>query len=62
MDTDTIVSIAKTWYTEQRGRVNGNTRSWDELELFERINITDAVQETLEYMEEARQWKKGETS
>lgn len=53
------INIAKTWYAEQRGRVNGNTRAWEDLTSDEQYNIIYAVADTLGYMKEAWQWPAG---
>ena len=42
-----IERIAKHWYTEQRGRVLGNTRDWDSLSQDEKWNIIGAAEDTL---------------
>lgn len=52
-----IESLAKYWFTEQRGKVVGNTKDWASLTSDEKLNIMDAVSETLEYMEEYWQWE-----
>ena len=52
-----IEALAKHWFTEQRGKVVGNTKDWASLSSDEKLNIMDAVSETLEYMEEAWQWE-----
>jgi hypothetical protein len=48
--------IAKQWYTEQRGRTQGNTVTWDDLPEDARLNILDCVEETLDVMTEAWKW------
>lgn len=55
--TEHIETVARRWYNEQRGKRVGNTRSWEDLSRDEQLNIMDSVTETLEYMEEAWQWK-----
>jgi hypothetical protein len=52
-----LEALAKHWYTEERGKIVGNTKAWDDIKPHERLNIMDAVSETLEYMEEAWQWE-----
>lgn len=49
---DHMELVAKRWYAEQRGRINGNTRSWDQLTKDQQYNIMDTVMDTLETMEE----------
>jgi len=55
---DELVAIVKEWYTTQRGRIIGNTVSWDELSLDVQQNIMDSALEVLELMEEAWQWER----
>jgi hypothetical protein len=50
-DRDDIQKIAKRWYTEQRGRIVGNTPAWDDLTRFERASITNHVDLTLRTMQ-----------
>ena len=52
---DDQIVIAKRWYAEQRGRIVGNTVSWDQLSESRKINIIDAVIDALEVMEETWQ-------
>ena len=52
---DDQIVIAKRWYAEQRGRIVGNTVSWDQLSEDRKINIIDAVHGALEVMEESWQ-------
>lgn len=43
--------IAKRWYTEQRGRVVGNTVAWDDLTEDQRDTIVEEVELVLATME-----------
>ena len=52
---DDQIVIAKRWYAEQRGRIVGNTVSWDQLSENRKLNIIDAVIDALEVMEESWQ-------
>lgn len=52
---DDQIAIAKRWYAEQRGRIVGNTVSWDQLSENRKLNIIDAVIDALEVMEESWQ-------
>ena len=52
---DDQIVIAKRWYAEQRGRIVGNTVSWDQLSESRKINIIDAAIDALEVMEETWQ-------
>lgn len=56
-DVKFVEGLAKRWYTEQRGKVNGSTKDWAALTMDEKLNIMDSVTETLEYMEEYWQWE-----
>lgn len=53
LDTE---AVAKYWYTEQRGRVVGNTRDWDSLSVNQRQNIIEDVEDVLRQMKEAWSW------
>ena len=46
-----LFKIAKRLYTEQRGRVTSNTKSWDELSEDQRLDIVDDVECLMEDME-----------
>lgn len=48
--------LAKAWYNEQRGRVVGNTKSWDELSLTDKVQIRIKVWDLYERMSQA--WRK----
>jgi len=56
MVIEELTRIAKSWYAEQRGRTNGNTKAWDDLSHDQKLNILDSVENTLENMKEAWQW------
>ena len=45
-----VERIAKRWYTEQRGRIVGNTVSWDDLTPTDRFNVISCVESTLTVM------------
>lgn len=62
MDEQEAVRIAKAWYTEQRGRVLGNTTPWDELPNHVRWNIVASVEDSIETMKEAWEKKYGRHS
>lgn len=53
---DLRLQVAKRWYAEQRGRVNGNTRAWENLTYDQKLNILDVVHELLDVMEEVWKW------
>lgn len=55
-DTLDIENIARRWYTEQRGRIVGNTVAWDELPMNQQLDIIDQVMSLLNYMRKA--WKR----
>lgn len=50
-------AVAKYWYTEQRGRVVGNTQDWDGLSVDQKNNIIEDVEDLLRQMKEAWTWK-----
>lgn len=51
-----VEAVAKYWYTEQRGRVVGNTRPWDDLTKDQRANLVEDVEEVLETMRRTWKW------
>lgn len=52
-----IERIARVWYTEQRGRMSGNTVAWDDLPRYKQLIIMDQVKSTLKTMEKSWQWR-----
>jgi hypothetical protein len=54
--------VAKNLYTEQRGRVNGNTVAWDDLTPAQRSNIIIRLDWALDIMKEAWQWPAASSS
>lgn len=51
-------AVAKHWYTEQRGRVVGNTNDWASLPATAKEAVVEEVTDLLEYMEHLWTWKK----
>ena len=47
MTEDQLEEVAKGWYNEQRGRLVGNTRSWDDLSAEAKVDILNVVNRLL---------------
>lgn len=53
MDNEDNKRISIRWYTEQRGRVVGNTVAWEDLPLDTKVKLRLQVQALLEKFQEA---------
>lgn len=53
-----LKEIAREFYTQERGRIVGNTRSWSDLSLDEQQTIIEELGYVIEVMEDLWRWDK----